>query len=272
MNDGGGYGEITRILVALDPCTPNQSALERAATLAEQLHAELLALFVEDLNLINLAGLPFATEVAYSSGNVRRLDSVRMTHALRGRAERTRRDLERIGAQRQIRTSFRVVRGEFVREALSALSGMEMSILFLAARPPLAAPNAAHPARWVVRRPAGRVHPVWVSFDGSEGAARALALTRLLTAPRQADLIVALPPRAPDVLQALRRSAMAVLGEYGENARFKRLASGELTALHDAIRQEPASFLLIGRGDPRLAERNGQRFLKAVDCPVVLVS
>lgn len=62
-----------RVLIALDANLRSLDALRLAAELAARLEAELLALFVEDVNLIRLAGLPFAREVDRSSAVERQL-------------------------------------------------------------------------------------------------------------------------------------------------------------------------------------------------------
>ncbi|MGB7837261.1 MAG: universal stress protein, partial [Terrimicrobiaceae bacterium] len=58
---------IRRILVALDASAHSRAALEAACELALGLDAELSGLFVEDINLLRLAQLPFASEISYPS-------------------------------------------------------------------------------------------------------------------------------------------------------------------------------------------------------------
>ena len=57
---------VKRILIALDPSRRGQSALQAAAHLAAGTGAELAGLFVEDINLLRMAGLPFARETRYA--------------------------------------------------------------------------------------------------------------------------------------------------------------------------------------------------------------
>ena len=66
---------IRRILVALDASRHSLAALEAAAELAARLKAELVGLFVEDIDLLRLAGLPFAREIRYPSAIIQQLDS-----------------------------------------------------------------------------------------------------------------------------------------------------------------------------------------------------
>ena len=54
-----------RIVVALDASSHSHAALAAAVALAGRLQAELQGIFVEDVNLLRLAELPFAREVRF---------------------------------------------------------------------------------------------------------------------------------------------------------------------------------------------------------------
>ena len=86
MSEAKPESSSRRILVVLDASPFGLEALEAAAGLAARLRAELQGLFVEDVDLLRLAGLPFARELAYSSSQ-RRLDVATMEHVLFGTAE-----------------------------------------------------------------------------------------------------------------------------------------------------------------------------------------
>ena len=111
-----------RIVAAVDASQRGLEALEQAVRLAAELEAELQGVFVEDEDLLRLAGLPFASEVTPSSRG-RRLDPLSMTRALRAQAERVRRALERAAGGRRVPWSFQVKRGRPIREALAAADG-----------------------------------------------------------------------------------------------------------------------------------------------------
>lgn len=271
MRDAGKQRAINRILVAVDPCAHSLLAMESAAALAEAAQAELIALFIEDLNLIHLAGLPFASEVDRHTGSARQLDSPQMARALRGQAEQARRELVRIGRQRQIRTSLRVVRGHYISEALSASSTMDVSFLCRAGQARLVGPTTAQAASLAVNRRIDAGRPVWVYYDGS-AAARALTLAKQLTAPEEKDLIVLLPPMPPAALDKLQKEALAGLADRGPSARFRVLQGSDAADLTRAMRREHASLLIIERDNPLVAGQHAQRLLDAIDCPVALVA
>ena len=52
-----------RILVALDGSAHVLAALQAASEMAARMKSELVGLFVEDINLVRLAGLPFPREL-----------------------------------------------------------------------------------------------------------------------------------------------------------------------------------------------------------------
>ena len=129
MNERELEPTIRRILVALDASPHSQAALEAASELADVLKAELVGIFVEDVNLLHLAGLPFAREVGYPSGTDRPLDSPSMERELRIQAEQVRQTLAGVAVRRQIRWSFRVVRGQVATELLIAAQEADLLAL-----------------------------------------------------------------------------------------------------------------------------------------------
>lgn len=109
-----------RILVALDGSPESRAALAAAARLAVSTGASLSGLFVEDVELLRLAGLPFAREAGLSSGVFRRLDTADIELRFRVAAERAREALREAAEMSGLSTSFRVARGRVVPELLAA--------------------------------------------------------------------------------------------------------------------------------------------------------
>ena len=102
--------KIRRIVVRLDPAPRSRSVLEAAAALAEKMEAELVGLFVENMDLVHFAGFPFAREVGFPSAMLRPLDVEAMERSLRDHA-REARDRVKLAAERGlVNWSFRVER------------------------------------------------------------------------------------------------------------------------------------------------------------------
>ena len=66
--------QIKRIIVALDASAHSQAAMDAAASIAELLEAELIGVFVEDINLVRVAQLPFVREVQFPVARVAEID------------------------------------------------------------------------------------------------------------------------------------------------------------------------------------------------------
>lgn len=120
---------IRRILVALDASPHSEAALDAAAELAARLSAELQGLFIEDINLLRLAELPFAREVGFFTAAHRRLDARGIQRQLRAQARRVEARLTEIGERDQLQWSFRVARGAIASELLRASSDVDLVIL-----------------------------------------------------------------------------------------------------------------------------------------------
>jgi nucleotide-binding universal stress UspA family protein len=63
MNPEGRLQGFQRILVALDASPASLAALDFATELAERHQAELLGIYVEDINLLRSAEIPFTREI-----------------------------------------------------------------------------------------------------------------------------------------------------------------------------------------------------------------
>ncbi|MBK6326147.1 MAG: universal stress protein [Chloroflexi bacterium] len=112
--------KIQRILVALDASPHSLAALEAAIDLAERLDAELQGLFVEDINLLRLAQLPFARELRYPLPGSQKVDTLHMEEQLRGQAAQAQRLFQQLAEDHKIKHSFTVVRGVVASSLLRA--------------------------------------------------------------------------------------------------------------------------------------------------------
>src|SRR5262245_63946763 len=211
MNERELEPTIRRILVALDASPHSQAALEAASELAVVLKAELVGIFVEDVNLLRLAGLPFAREVGYPSGTDRPLDGPSMERELRIQAEQARQTLAGVAGRRQLRWSFRVVRGQVTAELLTAAQEADLLALGRASwastrRVRLggtAREVAAQALRPVLLSQQGRAisQPVQLAYDGSPAARRGLAVAARIASMTGGQLTVMVIADASDIAQ-----------------------------------------------------------------------
>ena len=274
MSELPSKGSSSRVLVALESSLECLPALESAANLAAVMRAELVALFIEDLDLFHLADLPFAREIDRASGLARRLDSFQMARALRAEAHEIRRTLAQATEQRQIRSSFRVVRGHFVVEALSAAA--EKDVLFLRSKGrvrvrtqiPALGPGAKASGQSAERRQTER-GPVCVLYDGSPAAQRALATANDLSVLNKTELVVILPAAEAD--RGLAK-ALGMVRSPNPSARYTIVASDSVADVVRGMEDQGGRLLVLPRESPLLTEQNRRALLEHTNFHLVLVS
>jgi len=270
---------IRRILVALDASRHSLAALEAAVDLAASLEAELQGLFVEDVNLLRVAGSPAAREVRYPFSGTARLNKARMERQLRAQAEQARQALKAASERRQIRWSFQVVRGEVAPEVLAAAMKADLLSLGKVGRPliqrirlgstALAAALQGPCCVLLLQRDVGIGSPVVVTYDGSPTARKALMIATHLAQKNGGYLAVLNLADTPEEEHQLQAETAAWLRGQRLLIRYRRLASPGVTALTQAVRAERGGALVLV--ETALSPDALQALLDEVDCPVLLV-
>jgi nucleotide-binding universal stress UspA family protein len=109
-------GPIERVVVTLDAASESRTAIDTAVRLAARTGVPLHGLFVEDQDLLCLAGLPFACQVTIGRG-AEKLSSEGIALQLRAEAERERRELASAAKRHRVECTFEIVRGEIIHDA-----------------------------------------------------------------------------------------------------------------------------------------------------------
>jgi nucleotide-binding universal stress UspA family protein len=281
MNDEEVEPVIRRIMVAVDTSMHASAALEAASELAEALKAELVGIFVEDINLLHLAGLPFARELRYLSLLDQPLSSVDMERELRVQAAQIRQALATVAARRQLRWSFRVVRGRVAAEllmaaqeadllALGRASGVATRRVQLGATARIVVAQAPH-AVLLLQHGHAICQPLQVVYDGLTGASRALATAVRLAPAVGKQLTVIILADAPEPAQRLQEEASQRLQGQEVQARYRQLISPTADSLAHAIHMAGGGTLVISAQNPLLAGDGLYTVLEAVDCSALLV-
>lgn len=257
---------IRRILVALDTSSRGTAAAQAAAELAGTMQAELLGLFVEDMNLLNLAGLPFAREQGLTSACSRLLDFDDIERAMRSQAAQVERLLARTAERQQLRWSFQVTRGQVVAEVLSAGQDMDLVVLGKTGRSITAKLRGPRLAGEEV--PARR--PVLLVFDGSESSFRALSVAARLARSASRALVLMIPEIGKDYPR-LRKQAEDSLEPGISRVRWHAV-KGSAREMAQAARSERADIVVLSiPPDSRSTSELIDSLLETVDCPLVLV-
>lgn len=265
---------VERIVVAFDTSPLGHAALEAAAALAAALGAEVAGLFVEDLDLVRMAALPFTRELGLTSAVTRPIETPDLERAFRLQAQQTRRALEALATELNLRWSFQTVRGQVLSAVMECAREPDMVVFGKGAHG--AAARSAWPESAASRRrgPFSRlaVRPVAVFFDGSPRAWRALAAAHSLAGEAGARLALLIPARTTKEFEQLRDRAKAWLVAQDAAARFVRLKSREPAEVARAARAEHAVVLLWHDEDAPGEDRGFRALLGALGCPLVLVT
>lgn len=121
--------EFRRILVALDASPASLAALDLAVDLASRHKAELLGVYVEDINLLRSAQIPFSREFGHFSGISQDIDSSRIERELQAQARHVERHLSSIAQKANLHWSFQKVRGIIHGELLEIARDTDLIIM-----------------------------------------------------------------------------------------------------------------------------------------------
>ncbi len=256
---------VRRITVTLGTSESGRLPLETAARLAAILGAELEGVFVEDINLIRLSGLPFLREVRPWSIADEQVSSQRMQRELRTLARRAEQMIERVARETGVPWSFQVWQGR--PEAASLLQAFGAEILSLGRISSRVSSRMFAPARRPTPLSRETNTSISVLFSGSEQAARAAATACSLARDMGARLTVMLPAAMP----ALKEQALAILKQHGQVARFVELAGVDAPSLRLAADTAGPSILITEAEHPLLQQAGLDQCLDALFCPVLLI-
>lgn len=277
MTPAASRAPIRRILVALDTAPTSEAILEGVARLAARAEAELLGLFVEDIDLLNMAGLPFARESCLALALSRRLETEDMERALRAQAERARALLEKTAFRLRLRWSFQVVRGRMAEELQSASEQVDLIALGLpspvrvGAGAPKLAGTVSRPMLFLPRG-ATLQPPFGVVFDRRESSRRALTQAAQLAGEEKRGVTVLLAPRDDTQAMELEIQAAALLRENRvPMEHVHRLDTRTTAGLLSVLDTTPLGTLILPADLDWLTHDALDDLLDAADCAVLLV-
>jgi nucleotide-binding universal stress UspA family protein len=221
-----------RILVALDASRPSLAALEAAANLAARLQADLAGLFIEDVDLINLAALPFSKDLPALSRTGRSLDPDLMQREIRCKAAVARRSIARAAEARHLQWTFRVVRGRVDAELLAAAEGTDLIAVGKSVRALSHEIRMGRTARAVAHQThcsilfvapgdVARDRSIAALYDGSEPTARSLAVAAQLAGREGGKLVVLVLAEAGADPAARERQAAELIRNLGVAAAIR---------------------------------------------------
>jgi nucleotide-binding universal stress UspA family protein len=275
----GEDAHVRRVLVALDASPHSLAALQAAVALASARKLELVALFVEDLRLLQATALPFAREVGTFSGVARPLDVTQIERRLHDLAVRVESLVAASASRAEVRWSFRVRRGDVASEILACAEAGDVLSLGAAGWSPMRGRGlgdtagrllrAGHGPMLLARHGARLSLPLLVLLEGGQWE-RTLELALALAGSTSGALVLAV---APGPAQARRaEQAQALLAGLGAGQAAVRLLAGSgPAALRAVVRRERAGALILPVAAHALEGEAGELLLATFDVPVILV-
>lgn len=257
------------VVVTLDVSERGRPALETAVRLAAITGAHLEGVFVEDINLIRLAGLPFLRELRPSSLAEEAISAQRLQRELRSLARQARRMLEQVAGEMGVPCSFQVWRGQAVAETLAEV--FTADILSLAQVSSRVAQRGRSISRPRTRRHPQAVTTISILFSESKAAVRALTTACILASDLEAEIAVLIPYDRKATRKKLRQKAKAALASYEQSARFIQLSETGLQPLVEAIVLGGPNILIAESGNFLLQEAGLDQCLDKLACPILLV-
>jgi nucleotide-binding universal stress UspA family protein len=275
--------KIQRILVAVDASPHSRAALEAAGELAARFDAELLGLFVEDLNLLRLAGLPFTEEMGLFSAQRRRLSTGTLQRQIRIQARRAKENFTVVVERTEVSGEFHVVRGSVSQEILEASAEADI-VLF--GKTGLTRPQEERlgstaqklvseaPGMMMILQNGARLGaPVVLVYDGSPLAKKALqaALALLDEESEEEALTVLTVGEGLEDCRRLRAEVEDELPPGDLNVRYRILSTSTAEKVAYRVRMEERGTVVLPAKKELVDNEALKELLTEIDVPVLLV-
>ena len=273
--------DIRRIVVAIDNSSDAGTTLEAAAGLAARLHVELEGVYVQDINLVRLAGLPVGREIHFLTGKGHDFTVDALEAETRAQEFTARQAIAAAAARARVTYAFRIARGQVDVEVISAAGNGDLLILGTGSRSPGGRVRLGRTARAAAERaprsvliskPGTRPAGVpLVCYDGSEGSRRALEAGLRIFGIHERNLVVLILADAPPAAETLRRQVEDRLAPLSVRPRFLYGARPLANEVCRLAGESGAGVLVMAADCAALDGPHRQEVLESVACPVLLV-
>ncbi len=271
---------IRRITVALD-CSPHSRAsLEAAAVIAGALHAELSGIFVEDINLIRVAELPFSEEIHLHTARSEHLDPERVMRLLRLQSRQALALLTETAERFGIPHSFRTIRGPVPAEIIAAALEGDLLALGRTGRTLTCRKGLGTTAKQAVRE--AKTHlliahsgfqparPLLVLYDRSKAARLALRTSAGIAGGRGALHVLLLAGNEREA-KTMREEAESVAAGAKRGIEFHVIPWTDSEMLSQCIRMIGPGLLVLGDEMEAIGKETVHRLIDRLAYPVLLV-
>ena len=270
-----------RVLVLLDGSRMSYAALQAAAEIAANTGADVLGVFVEEVNQLRSAGFGFAREVGASSGVSRPLGAGEVEQRMRRLAGQARQALAGAVAAYGGRHTLSVARGHVIDEVLALAGPQDLLVLGRVGWSSAPGARLGSTAKGLVRRSPGRVL-LWcegriqplgriVVFLNDHDEANGRVIRAAAEVVRQSHRpVTLLLGTDSSVLSENLKGFAQNLGVQESELRVRSLPSTDPVIVAGILRQERAAQLLLSRDCALLQDPGAERLLEALNLPVTV--
>ena len=265
---------IRRVAVALNASLESTLALQAAAELATSMQAELEGIFIEDINLIRLAELPFTREIRPASMTQNAVDLQRMEQELRSLARREQQKLETVAREKGLGCSFSIRRGQIKTELMAAVTRVDVltvchPVQYVSGKSP------RYTSARISRTPAYAGQPaasnLAVVFGNAENEKRSLLAAARLASDLDAEITVLVLAGSVAEADALQREADSILRPLANPVKFVRITGNQVSDIVSATVSSPTRLLLVNSNNVLVSSGKLWGCLEQVSCPVLIV-
>jgi len=267
---------VRRVLVPMDVSSEARAGLLFAARLARALESRLEGLFIEDQDLMSLAGLPFTRELSLTSGQPQSLDLDRLERDFRAKAA-AERLLAQVAQAENVPSSFRTARGKTELEITSAVREGDLVAVGRALGALVGRGAQGSAIRAASRRPAGSI-----LFTGHRPAARPTAAEAVVAGTESCEAALNLAERLAKALQV--PLGVHVVGSAGgkdledrirstlsEPAILRYHSTGSAEGLLGAPCGRPGRLVVTAAAALQHEHETIERLAARIACPLILV-
>ncbi|SFE45925.1 Nucleotide-binding universal stress protein, UspA family [Marinobacter sp. DSM 26671] len=270
-----------RVLVLLDGSKMSYAALQAAAEIAANTGADVLGVFVEELNQLRSAGYGFAREVGASSGISRPFTAGEVEQRMQRLANEARRALAGAVAPYGGRHTLSVARGHVIDEVLALAGPQDLLVMGRVGWSSAPGARLGSTAKGLVRRSRGRVL-LWcegraeplgrvVVFLNDHQEANGRAVQAAAEVIRHSHRPVTLMLGADSAIPSDDlKGVVQDLGIQESELRVRSLPSTDPVVVAGILRQERAVQLVLSRDCTLLQEPGAEQLLVALNLPVTV--
>jgi nucleotide-binding universal stress UspA family protein len=270
-----------RVLILLDGSRLSLAALEAAAEIASARNAEVLGIFVEEVNLLRTAGYGFAREVGGSSGLARPLEAAALEARMQALAEQARRSLQQTMAHRGLTQTLKLCRGRVAEEVLNLMQPEDLVVLGRVGWSGIPGTRLGSTARVLLRQAPGdvllwaeprprRQNRVVVLLNHDQGANHRAVRVGAELARRSNQPLSVLIRTNPEDNQSVAEDIQTYLQRENIAARVKRIPVASADAALRALQEEGAIQLVVSRTSSLFADQGAEALLSELNLPITV--